>query len=67
MISEKLMQAIEKEGLKRGFYVESAGGVVNEYGKFKFVITLAKPEQEPPPPLGIHITDGVGTTTKVGG
>ena len=29
--------------------------------------TGARFDKEPPPPLGIHITDGVGTTTKVGG
>jgi hypothetical protein len=67
MISEKLTKAIEKEGQERGYYMESAGGVIDESGKFKFIITLANHVQESPPPLGVHIQDGVGTGDKVGG
>ena len=52
----KLIDAIEAEAIKRGWQV-----VHNGDG------TFALEEVIQPPPLGIHITDGIGTEDKVGG
>ena len=64
MISIKLTEALEKEGLERGFIMESAGGAFGDDGRFRFVITLLSTT---PPPLGIHVTDGLAGKDKVGG
>ena len=65
MISSKLTKALEKEGLERGFIMESAGGAFGDDGRFRFVITLLS--NAPPPALGIHVSDGLAGADKVGG
>lgn len=60
MISEKIVDAIEKEGNEKGFYMLSAGGELDENGEFVFVIRL----KNYPPTLGISVQEIIDTKDK---
>jgi hypothetical protein len=62
MISEKIVRAIEKEGEKKGFYMESAGGYWED-GQVKFKIILTRRYTDPDP--DIHVRNSVNIVDRV--